>query len=107
LALEVYQFTKTFPENEKYGLTSQMRRASISVASNIAEGKGRSSDKDFVAFLCRARGSLLELETPILLSRRFEYLTQTQESMLMSATSQVGKILNGLINSLRETNRAA
>lgn len=62
LALEIYRQTQSFPNEELYGLTSQLRRASVSVASNIAEGKGRSSDKEVVLFLHHARGSLLEVE---------------------------------------------
>ena len=101
LAVEVYRLTKSFPDNERYGLTSQMRRSSVSLACNIAEGKGRSSDKDFIVFLCHARGSLLELETQILLARRLAYLAEKQGSTLLELTSEAGKMLNGLINSLR------
>jgi 23S rRNA-intervening sequence protein len=63
LALQVYRLTAVFPKDERYGMTSQMRRAAVSVASNIAEGKGRSSDKELVQFLCHSRGSLFEIET--------------------------------------------
>jgi four helix bundle protein len=63
LALEIYRHTQNFPKNELYGLTSQLRRAAVSVPSNIAEGKGRSSDKELILFLHHSRGSLLELET--------------------------------------------
>src|SRR5271157_3525036 len=65
LALDVYRCTRRFPKDEIYGLSSQMRRAAVSVPSNIAEGKGRYSPKEFVQFLYRARGSLLELETQL------------------------------------------
>jgi four helix bundle protein len=65
LAVEIYRATERFPKNEIFGLTSQMRRAAVSVASNIAEGQGRGSKPDFVKFLCVARGSLLELETQL------------------------------------------
>jgi four helix bundle protein len=63
LALSVYRITETFPKHEVYGLTQQMRRTAVSVASNVAEGKGRNTDKEFRQFLFTARGSLLELET--------------------------------------------
>jgi four helix bundle protein len=65
LAVEVYRATEQFPKNELFGLTNQMRRAAVSVASNIAEGQGRGSKPDFAHFLCMARGSLLELETQL------------------------------------------
>jgi len=63
LAVHVYRLTARFPKEERYGLTSQMRRASVSIPSNIAEGKGRSSDKELIQFLCHSRGSLFEIET--------------------------------------------
>ena len=69
LALEIYRATQNFPKDELYGLTSQMRRAAVSVASNIAEGKGRNSRKEFAQFLYRARGSLLELETQLFIQK--------------------------------------
>jgi four helix bundle protein len=69
LAVEVYRATERFPNGELFGLTSQMRRASVSVASNIAEGQGRGSKPDFAKFLCMARGSLLELETQLEIAR--------------------------------------
>ena len=74
LALEIDRCTRTFPKDELYGLTSQMRRAAVSVASNIAEGKGRYSPKEFVQFLYRARGSLLELQTQLFIARELKYL---------------------------------
>ena len=76
LAMQVYRLTETFPKHELYGLTGQIRRAAISIPSNIAEGKGRRTDRDFSSFLFRARGSLLELETQVLLARRLEYLQE-------------------------------
>jgi len=73
-ALDIYRCTRTFPKDELYGLTSQMRRAAVSVASNIAEGKGRYSYKEFVQFLYRARGSLLELQTQLFIAQELDYL---------------------------------
>jgi four helix bundle protein len=69
LAVDVYRVTERFPEAELFGLTSQMRRAAVSVASNIAEGQGRGSKPDFAKFLCISRGSLLELETQLEIAR--------------------------------------
>ncbi|MFY9559954.1 MAG: four helix bundle protein [Terriglobales bacterium] len=74
LALEVYRCTRSFPKDEMYGLISQMRRAAVSVPSNIAEGKGRHSHKELVQFLYRARGSLLELETQLSIAHELEYI---------------------------------
>jgi four helix bundle protein len=70
LVVETYKQTRDFPKTEIYGLTSQMRRAAVSIPSNIAEGKGRSTDRDRAHFFCHARGSLLELETQILIAQR-------------------------------------
>ena len=100
LALETYRATGAFPKYELYGLAQQMRRAAVSVASNIAEGKGHRSDKEFQRFLFHARGSLLELETQLLLSSKLEYLTGEQWQHLQTIATQVGKSLTGLLNSL-------
>ena len=74
LTTAVYKDTAGFPKHELYGLTQQIRRAAVSVPSNIAEGKRHRSDKDFVRFLLHARGSLLELQTQLLIARSLEYL---------------------------------
>ena len=98
LACDVYRCTRRFPRDEAYGLTSQMRRAIVSVASNIAEGKGRYSNKDLVHFVYQARGSLLELETQVSIARDLEYIEQQAYESLISQTEELGRILNGLIN---------
>ena len=103
LALAVYRETALFPRQEVYGLVLQMRRAAVSVPSNIAEGKGHSSDKDFRRFLFHARGSLMELETQILLASRLEYLSDQQASNLQCSATQVGRSLTGLLNALSAT----
>ena len=100
LALSVYRTTETFPKHEVYGLTQQMRRAAVSVASNVAEGKGRNTDKEFRQFLFTARGSLLELETQILIARELQYLQSDACGVLREQTKQVGRSLAGLLNSL-------
>jgi four helix bundle protein len=75
LALEIYRITSAFPRHELYGLTSQMRRAAVSIASNIAEGKGHLTDGDFGRFLLHARGSLLELQTQIIIAQGLRYVS--------------------------------
>lgn len=80
LALSMYRVTRSFPREEAFGLTSQMRRAAVSVVSNIAEGKGRASDKDLLRFLGNAKGSLFELETQTALSESLCYLTKMMRS---------------------------
>src|SRR5690348_2766754 len=77
LAERTYGFTKRFPKDEQYGMVSQMRRAAVSVASNIAEGKGHRSDKEFLHFLYHARGSLYELQTQVLLAKQLQYLGES------------------------------
>ncbi len=101
LALLIYRATAEFPKHELYGLTSQMRRAAVSVSSNIAEGKGHSSDGDFGRFLFHARGSLLELQTQIVIARGLEYLTGEQAANLTRITDDLGRGLNGLIQAVR------
>ncbi len=100
LALSVYRSSEAFPKHEIYGLSQQMRRAAISVASNIAEGKGCRSDKEFRQFLFHARGSLMELETQILIAGKLQYLSAEQWTLLQSMATRVGRSLSGLINSL-------
>jgi four helix bundle protein len=102
LAVFVYQGTGVFPKHELYGLTNQMGRAAVSVPSNIAEGKGHRSDKDFQRFLFHARGSLMELETQILLAGKLQYLSPEQSQHLQAAATQVGKSLAGLLNALAD-----
>lgn len=103
LALSIYRVTGTFPKHEIYGLSQQMRRASVSIASNIAEGKGRHTDKEFRQFLFTARGSLLELETQVLIARELQYVQPDQFDKLRDETRQVGRGLAGLLNSLAAT----
>ena len=98
LTLATYRATSTFPKDEKYGLTSQMRRAAVSVPSNIAEGKGRHSTKELVQFLYRARGSLLELQTQVSIARELNYLDIAAFRNLNAQADEIGRVLNGLIN---------
>jgi len=101
LVVGVYHETQGFPREELYGLTSQMRRAAVSVPSNIAEGKGRSTDRDRALFFCHARGSLLELETQILIGERLTYLTSARAEALLKISTELGRMLNSLIQSIR------
>ena len=99
LAVEIHRLTRAFPREEVYGLVSQMRRAAVSIPSNIAEGYGRGG-KDYARFVSMAYGSLLELETQLELARRFEYLDATTHAAASSTCSEVGRMLNGLRTSL-------
>jgi four helix bundle protein len=101
LAGDIYRTTEIFPPKEIYGLTSQMRQAAISVASNIAEGQGRLTKGEFQRFLGHARGSLLELETQIAIAFDLGYVDTRQSSAIESKTAEVNRLLNGLIDSLR------
>ena len=101
LAVHINQSTEKFPRNETYGLTSQLRRAAISVPSNIAEGQGRLTSGEFCHFLGQARGSLLELETQLDIALDLAYLDPNQQRTLAEETYQVLGLLNRLIESLR------
>jgi four helix bundle protein len=101
LVVNVYHETQEFPREELYGLTSQMRRAAVSIPSNIAEGKGRSTDRDRALFFCHARGSLLELETQILIGQRLAYLIPPRAEALLKTSSELGRMLNSLIQSIK------
>ena len=96
----VYANTRSWPREETYGLTNQIRRAAVSIPSNIAEGQGRASTKEFLHHLSMARGSLLEVETQIMLGERLGYLTKGVSDHLLSCTAEIGRILNGLYRSL-------
>src|SRR5579863_7685056 len=106
LAEDVYRITRTFPKEETYGLTIQLRRAAVSAPSNIAEGKGRSSDKELAQFLCHSRGSLFEIETQINLARRLGYLDAQQVDTVLRNTARVGQLLNGLLRAFRPPSAA-
>ena len=101
LTEEVYRATSDFPKHELYGLISQMRRAAVSVPSNIAEGKGHRSDPEFVRFLLHARGSLLEIQTQIMIAGRLQYLSVPKVEDLCHRCDMIGRGLNALINKFR------
>ncbi|HXZ26573.1 MAG TPA: four helix bundle protein [Terriglobales bacterium] len=100
LVTDVYRHTQDFPGKEMYGLTSQIRRSAVSVPSNIAEGQGRRSTGEFQQFLGHAKGSLFELETQILIARNLNYLSEKGSSEPLASAGEVGRILNGLVDSL-------
>jgi four helix bundle protein len=102
LVSALYDATEAFPKRETYSLTDQMRRAAISIPSNIAEGQAHFSNREFRHFLRHSRGSLAELETQILIAQRSDYLTASQTTELLRRTHEVSRILSGLLNSLKE-----
>ena len=98
LANIIYQFSKAFPSDEQFGLTSQIRRCAISIPSNIAEGCGRDTSKDTVRFLFNARGSLYELETQLYLAFDQNYLKESKMNTIFGEIVECKKLLNGFIN---------
>lgn len=101
LAFQVYLVTRGFPKDEMFGLISQMRRAAFSVPANIVEGYARSFKKEKVQFCSIARGSLSELEYYIDFSLRLEYLSKEQHAKLVNLRMEVGRLLNGFVNSIK------
>jgi four helix bundle protein len=97
LVYEVYKLTKKFPDDEKYGLISQLRRAAVSIPSNLAEGKGRRSDVDMCRFFNTSRGSLHEVETQLLIAAHLGYIRSEENTRIMSQVSELARVLNGLI----------
>jgi four helix bundle protein len=100
-ALRVYRSTKGFPDQERYGLIAQLRRAAVSVISNIAEGAGRQNDRELARFLSIARGSLRELESQLLLSKDLGYLHSRDWKELDEECQQIGSMLTGLLRRAR------
>jgi four helix bundle protein len=100
LVEEIYKTSRTFPREEIYGLTSQIRRAAVSVPSNVAEGQGRRTTADFLRHLSIAYGSLLELETQTLIATRLRYLQPGRSNDVLVMAGEVGRMLNGLMTSL-------
>jgi four helix bundle protein len=101
LVVNIYTATQDFPKSELYGLVNQMRRAAVSIPSNIAEGKGWLTDRDRAHFFSQARGSLLELETQILIGEQLKYVSSAQANALVQLSAEVGRMLNALIDSIR------
>lgn len=103
LVREIYSAAQAFSKAELYGLTTQLRRAAVSVPSNIAEGQARYSRREFHHFLNNARGSLAEVETQIMLAKDLGHLASKDADALLLKTSELGRILNGLIASIKST----
>lgn len=101
LVTKTYSVADTFPKSEMFGLASQLKRAAISVPSNIAEGQGRDSMKEFLHHLSIAYGSLMEVETQIQIAANLSFIPQTQADTLIDKCGEVGRLLNGLLRSLR------
>ena len=102
LAEEIYSVIKLLPKDELFGLSAQLRRAAVSVPSNIAEGNGRSSKKDYMHFLNIARGSVYEIETQLLLGVELHFFNEPQTEKAMDLCEEISKMLNSLIRSLSE-----
>ena len=97
---EIYRVSLLFPKEEVFGLTSQLRRAAVSIPSNIAEGQAKSSRGEFQLYLGHARGSMAELETQIMIARNLNYLSEAEAAGLLGQAAEVGRIMNGLLASL-------
>jgi four helix bundle protein len=101
LVTEIYRVTQRFPREELYGLSNQLRRAAVSIPSNIAEGQARFSSKEFHHFLATARGSLVEIETQVIIAEKLKYLEPAACQSILEQTAELGRILNGLIASIK------
>ena len=104
-SLDVYRATTAFPRSEKFGLVSQLRRAAVSIPSNIAEGYGRGKTNDYSRFLRVARGSLYEVETQLTIAEQLGYLGEQTFRELESIAKELGRILAGLIRSIENTSQ--
>lgn len=99
--VQVYGAVERFPLDEKFALTSQIKRASVSIAANIAEGAGRKSDKEFLQFLSIAQGSASEVETELIIAHRLNYLAREKYIELYTALDEIGKLITGLCNHIK------
>ena len=101
--VEVYKYSEQFPKDERFGLTSQVRRAAVSIPANIAEGAGRYSSKEFAYFLSNAQGSASELETEVLIAYKLGYLNNESYVELRKSLEDVGRMIVGLSRRVRNT----
>ena len=102
LVSDIYSISKTFPAEEKFGLVNQLNRAVVSIPSNIAEGWGRESSKNYLQFLRMSKGSLMEVETLVIISRNLNYIGEENFKRISDKIEEVGKILQGLIKSIQQ-----
>jgi four helix bundle protein len=102
LVSDVYSITKLFPAEEKFGIVSQLNRAAVSIPSNIAEGWGRESSKNYLQFLRISRGSVMELETLMIISKNLGYIEKEKQELITNRIEEVGKILQGLIKGVQQ-----
>ncbi len=103
LAIAIYQNTKAFPSDERFGLTSQLRRAAVSVPSNIAEGNARNSTADYLRFLRLSRGSLAEINTQLLIAKRLGYMDERSSSSLLSKTDELMRQLTSMYSAIERS----
>lgn len=97
----IYGVTKTFPADEKFGLTSQIRRASVSISSNIAEGAARRSEREFLQFLSHSQGSASEVDTQLLIAFRLKFINEADYRSLEKSLDDIGRMISGLSNHLK------
>ncbi len=105
LSLAIYQLTSTFPKSEQFGLTNQLRRASVSVASNIAEGYGRSTTGEYLLFLGHARGSIFELHTQLVISSALQFGSEESHAVAMNLSDEVSRMLVAIMEKLRKSRK--
>ncbi len=106
LVVQVYRLSDTLPRDEKYGLVQQMRRAAASVPSNVAEGHGRDHLGDYLHHLSIANGSLMEMETQVLIAGRMSYVSKESEDRALAQAAEVGRMLAGLVRALKRRRRS-
>ncbi len=103
LVTEIYKLSRKFPKEEMFSLTSQIRRAAVSIPSNIAEGRGKSSKGEFQQFLYHARGSLNEVETQLIIAQNLGYIEEQELADSFEKIARVGRLLHGLISAIKKT----
>jgi four helix bundle protein len=105
LSVSIYKTTSSFPSEEKFGLITQLRRASVSIASNIAESASRDSDKEFLHFLSISTGSAYEIETQLIIANKLNYLTETELNELLAQLTEIQKMIFSFSKKIKEANK--